>query len=124
MDTYPSLARALPQRSPCACRAHATSTPATPQPSLPNGIVLQGSRRDNVGVGVRGAMPETTTAVERLGRVLYWLGCGAAGAIVVLGVLMLIGEPRMGVLFAVAVLTVALLVWLAGRACRYVLSGY
>jgi hypothetical protein len=37
---------------------------------------------------------------------------------------MLIGEPRMGVLFAVAVLTVALLVWLAGRACRYVLSGY
>jgi hypothetical protein len=69
-------------------------------------------------------MPETTTAVERLGRVLYWLGCGAAGAIVVLGALMLIAEPRMGVPFGLAVLGISALAWLAGKACRYVLSGY
>jgi hypothetical protein len=71
-----------------------------------------------------GHEPGATTAVERLGRVLYWLGCGLTGAIVLLGALMLIGDARMGVPFAVTVLIVAVLVWLVGRACRYVLSGY
>jgi len=70
--------------------------------------------------------PEATTAVERFGRVLYWLGCGVAATIIVLGVAMLIsgGLRGMAVPFAVTVLIVAVLVWLAGRACRYVLSGY
>jgi hypothetical protein len=68
--------------------------------------------------------PEATTAVERLGRVLYWLGCGVASAIVLLGALMLIGDPKMGMPFAVTVLILAVLIWLAGWACRYVLSGY
>jgi hypothetical protein len=68
--------------------------------------------------------PEATTAIQRFGRVLYWLGCGLAVAIILLGVSMLIGDSKLGVPFAVAVLTVAVLVWLAGWGCRYVLSGY
>jgi hypothetical protein len=37
--------------------------------------------------------------------VLYWLGCGLAGVVVLLGALILMTEPKMGVAFAVAVLT-------------------
>jgi hypothetical protein len=70
-------------------------------------------------------VPEATTAVERLGRVLYWLGCGLAGAIIMLGVAMLIADPRgVGGPFALVVLAAAALAWLAGKACRYVLSGH
>jgi hypothetical protein len=69
--------------------------------------------------------PAATSAVVRLGRVLYWLGCGLAVAIILAGAAMLIGDlEHLGVAFAVVVLGVAVLVWLAGWACRYVLSGY
>ena len=57
----------------------------------------------------------------RLGDVLYWAGCGLAAIVFVLSLFLAfdeIGTP------AVAVGTVfASLLWLAGRACRYVLSG-
>jgi len=64
------------------------------------------------------ATTRETTVVERLGRVLYWVGCGLAAAIIMLGVAMLIGDPRMGVPFAVAVVMVAVLAWLAGKAAK------
>jgi len=69
------------------------------------------------------------TMAARLGNVLYLLGCIVAVLIVELGVLVLI-EPgwfsagnvhRLGVIITCAAM--ALVAWLIGRACRYVLAG-
>ncbi len=62
--------------------------------------------------------------IKRLGNVLYWLGCG-------LSVLWLLGcgvamiyDPRANVVGVIFVpLVGSILIWLVGRACRYVLSG-
>ena len=73
----------------------------------------------NLQITVRN-MPQDT-AIQRLGDVLYWLGCGLA--VVALG---------MGLYFSIQgdtgeLLTffgiVAVVIWLVGRACRYVLAG-
>jgi hypothetical protein len=63
--------------------------------------------------------------LARLGNVLYWFGCGLACGVLGLGGVMAYsvspGDNPMGIFifFVVA----AVLVWLVGRACRYVLSG-
>lgn len=60
---------------------------------------------------------------ERLGDVLYWVGCLAA-ALLAAGafwVLAQTGDQRPG--FIAFVSAPALVAWLLGRACRYVLSG-
>jgi hypothetical protein len=64
--------------------------------------------------------------IVRLGNVLYWFGCGVAVLILVIGVLQLIteGSTRSGEIWIViGFIIAALIVWLIGRSCRYVLSG-
>src|SRR5262245_11274513 len=63
--------------------------------------------------------------LARLGNVLYWLGCIVAGAIMAVVVV----DSIEGMGFrdghygpALGFSTFALVVWLIGRACRYVLS--
>ena len=63
----------------------------------------------------------------RLGYILYWIGCGAAVAVLALaywlgaheGASQKIGE----VLFSIIILAAAAIPWLIGWCCRYVLSG-
>ena len=64
--------------------------------------------------------------IDRIGNVLYWLACSVAGLTVIAGIAIYASEGRtrsdgLGVLagFCVA----AFLLWLVGRACRYILSG-
>lgn len=64
--------------------------------------------------------------ISRLGNVLYWTASGLAGLTLLLGALLLLTEPAMqrapaGPLTAFAI--GAALLWLIGRACRYVLAG-
>jgi hypothetical protein len=61
------------------------------------------------------------TAVERLGDVLYWLGCGLAAVALGIGVFVFVDVKTIEPLpvFGVA----AVVIWLIGRALRYVLSG-
>jgi hypothetical protein len=65
----------------------------------------------------------------RLGNVLYWTGCILAGLIGVAGLpLMLTAAPNSPaaenpVLGIGVTLAVAVIVWLAGRAMRYILAG-
>jgi hypothetical protein len=65
--------------------------------------------------------PETTIT-ERLGRVLYWLGSVLAVIILALGSFVFKGDARFPIV--IVVVGLALLAWLFGWACRYVLSGY
>jgi hypothetical protein len=60
--------------------------------------------------------------VERLGHVLYWAGCVAAILTIAIGVFLSWGERHT---WEVGVVTfvIAVLFWLIGRACRYVLVG-
>jgi hypothetical protein len=60
--------------------------------------------------------------VERLGHVLYWAGCVLAILIIVIGVYLSWYE-RDAWEMRVITFVVAALVWLIGRACRYVLAG-
>lgn len=60
----------------------------------------------------------------RLGEVIYWAGCVMAAAIIMLWVYLTslgtgLGDVTGFLFFAV----VAGVVWIIGRACRYVLSG-
>jgi uncharacterized membrane-anchored protein len=58
--------------------------------------------------------------LARLGNVLYWLGCGLAIVVTAVGAVI---AHDTGLGFFVAALVIAALIWLVGRACRYVLSG-
>lgn len=60
---------------------------------------------------------------DRLGHVLYWIGCLAA-LILAAGAYWVVtatGERSVG--FLIFVSAPAVLAYLAGRACRYVLAG-
>jgi len=64
--------------------------------------------------------------LARLGNVFYWLGCGIAALIFAGGVAEWFGEAQYRadgrqviIFFAVA----AFVIWLIGRALRYILSG-
>jgi hypothetical protein len=59
---------------------------------------------------------------ERLGDVLYWAGCVLAILTIAIGVFLSWGERHT---WEVGVVTfvIAVLFWLIGRACRYVLAG-
>ena len=62
--------------------------------------------------------------VKRLGNVLYWLGCGIAVVWLVVCVVAIIYDTSINVvMFTTLALIISILIWLIGRACRYVLSG-
>jgi hypothetical protein len=89
---------------------------------------LDAAARIDAGViealkGIVATTPETTIT-ERLGRVLYWFGCVLAAVILALGSLVLKGEGSVPLIPVIIVLGLALLAWLLGWACRFVLSGY
>jgi hypothetical protein len=62
---------------------------------------------------------------ERVGNVLYWLGCIVAGLTVLLGVGVFFASQnqREGLSVMAFVFVFAFIAWLVGRACRYVLAG-
>lgn len=63
---------------------------------------------------------------ERIGNVLYWLGCIAAGltALFGLGVYLAEGHSKAdGIVVTGFMLVAAFVFWLTGRACRYILGG-
>jgi hypothetical protein len=61
--------------------------------------------------------------IERLGDVLYWAGCIIALVLAACAAFVWVkaGDGSAG--FAVFVAIPAVVAWLIGRACRYVLSG-
>jgi hypothetical protein len=67
--------------------------------------------------------------LERLANVLYWLGCGLAGLLIIGGIIFLVledtpsNDPFRVWLAAAIFWGLALIAWLVGRACRYILSG-
>jgi hypothetical protein len=75
-------------------------------------------------------MPETTIAI-RLGRVIYWAGCGIAGLIGLAGAAVILSKiwethsdrylEAIGVFLSCGV--AALIFWLLGRGARYVLAN-
>ena len=60
--------------------------------------------------------------LERLGLVLYWLGCGTAVVLALLAIVLFTGNEA-GKLASAVLLLAAFLVWLLGRALRFILSG-
>ena len=61
--------------------------------------------------------------LARLGHVLYWAGCLLAVPPLILGVMVLADrkpDAWMGLGFYTVV---AVVIWLIGRACKYVLAG-
>jgi 4-hydroxybenzoate polyprenyltransferase len=60
----------------------------------------------------------------RLGKVLYWAGCVLAALIIAIGVVLSsVTRAEQDWWALIVAFVVALLVWLTGRACRYVLAG-
>jgi hypothetical protein len=58
------------------------------------------------------------------GNVLYWFGCGLACCVIVFGgMFALFGNIPKAAFFFFLSCMIAGLIWAAGRACRYVLSG-
>ena len=60
---------------------------------------------------------------ERLGIVLYWTGVIIAGLLVVLAVFFLNESGRDSWILALISAGAGVIVWLIGRACKYVLAG-
>ena len=61
---------------------------------------------------------------ERLGDVLYVLGCVAAGAVIALWLLSAWQAPDLrGIVVFIFMAVIAVALWLIGKACRYVLAG-
>ena len=62
--------------------------------------------------------------LERLGDVLYWLGCILAAIVLVWGAVFFLGGEHAGDPYLFSVVAVAAFaIWVIGRALRYILSG-
>jgi hypothetical protein len=61
--------------------------------------------------------------LARLGNVLYWAGCLAAAIWIAVLVAVFLIEHREGTGIAIAAVAGAVPLWVAGRACLYVLAG-
>lgn len=59
----------------------------------------------------------------RLGNVIYWALCGLAVLVLVAILGIGINEPRLGLGPFIAAPAIAIVIWLVGRAFRYVLAG-
>ena len=60
--------------------------------------------------------------LARLGNVLYWTGC-LLGILLVVAAVALYSDAPMDRLHSAIYIGLAVVVWLIGRACRYVLAG-
>lgn len=63
---------------------------------------------------------------ERVGNVLYWLGCIIAALIAIAGIYVYIMEGLSrsdGLAITGGFFVAAFVPWLIGRACRYILAG-
>lgn len=68
--------------------------------------------------------PHYGRMAERLGEVLYWTGCLVAA--LCLGLAFLVWRNASGADYGVVVglfISAAVVAWLIGRACRYILSN-
>jgi uncharacterized protein YaaW (UPF0174 family) len=70
-------------------------------------------------------MSNNATAIQRLGHVLYWTGCGVAGLLVlacITGIIVaILNDRNVGATIGVAAsvtLIPAIISWLIGRACK------
>lgn len=64
--------------------------------------------------------------LARLGHVLYWVGCIFAALTIGAGALVWVAEGRVrsdGATVLAGFAVCAVVIWLIGMACRYVLSG-
>jgi hypothetical protein len=75
-------------------------------------------------------MWRTEFMLARLGNVFYWMGCGLAVLAWVIAILMIYGDyahlgpPRSDFYFVLGLAAVtSIVIWLLGRAARYVLAG-
>jgi hypothetical protein len=60
--------------------------------------------------------------ITRLGNVLYWAGCVLAAVVLALGAWVSLEGREVGYVLGAAI-GLAAIIWLVGRACRYVLAG-
>jgi hypothetical protein len=84
-------------------------------------IVSQVEIRAICPLGIRG-----TGMAERIGNVLYWLGCIIAALVAGIGVFVYVAEGHGrsdGLMMLIVFLVLAVVPWLIGRALRYVLSA-
>ena len=84
-------------------------------------IVSQVEIRAICPLGIR-----VTGMAERLGNVLYWLGCIIAALVAGIGVFVYVAEGlgrSDGLMMLIVFLVLAAVPWLIGRALRYVLSA-
>jgi hypothetical protein len=61
--------------------------------------------------------------LDRLGNVLYWAGCIAAGLTVLLGLILMQDMQDEKAVVFIFFVVVAAGFWLVGRALQYILSG-
>jgi hypothetical protein len=66
---------------------------------------------------------EDLNMVQRLGMVFYWMALGIAVVVAFIGIFAAFNAPNDRAFIGGACLIVALIVWLIGRACKYVLVG-
>jgi hypothetical protein len=59
----------------------------------------------------------------RLGDVLYWSGCVVAGCLALVAFVAARNANDTGIIVGVVFAVSALIAWIVGRACRYVLAG-
>jgi len=66
---------------------------------------------------------ESSGALSRLGNVLYWLCTGVAMVFGIVAILLVFGRGDEKMLFVGFFAVLAIVVWLIGRAARYILAG-
>ena len=94
--------------------------------ALSIGVVISGigpDRRSHRSIIAYRLGEEPRTVIARLGEVLYWLACGIAVLLALAGLwFILFGWADNAVIGLIFLMMVGP-VWLAGRACLYVLAG-
>lgn len=61
--------------------------------------------------------------ISRLGKVLYWLGCGVAVLLLLLAAVIVLDPGNDAPFWIGCYIALAVGAWLLGRAARYILAG-